>query len=58
MGEELGLIKPGYLADLLLVKGDVTRDVSLLTNKDNLLAIMKDGAFHKAPQGASLAKAA
>ncbi|HEV7691710.1 MAG TPA: amidohydrolase family protein [Hyphomonadaceae bacterium] len=58
MENELGLVKPGYLADLLLVKGDVTRDVSILQRKDNLLAIMKNGAFHKAPELAALAKVA
>jgi len=51
MGDELGLIRKGYLADLLLINGDPTRDVSLLQRKDHLLAIMKDGRFHKAPQG-------
>jgi len=46
---ELGRIEPRYLADLLLVRGDPTRDVTLLQDKQNLLAIMKDGRFHKAP---------
>ncbi len=46
---ELGKVKVGYLADLLLVKGDPTTDVSLLQHQDNLLAIMKDGKFHKVP---------
>jgi imidazolonepropionase-like amidohydrolase len=49
MGGEIGQIKPGYLADLLLVNGDPTVDVTLLQNADNLLAIMKDGKFHKSP---------
>lgn len=49
MGDELGQIKRGYLADLLLVRGDPTRDVALLQDKGNLLAIMKDGRFHKRP---------
>jgi imidazolonepropionase-like amidohydrolase len=49
LGGEIGQIKPGYLADLLLVNGDPTVDVSLLQNADNLLAIMKDGKFHKSP---------
>jgi imidazolonepropionase-like amidohydrolase len=47
MGDELGQIKPGYLADLLLVRGDPTENVALLQNKENLLAIVKDGKFHK-----------
>jgi imidazolonepropionase-like amidohydrolase len=49
MERELGRIEPGYLADLLLVRGDPTRDVVLLQDQQNLLAIMKDGRFHKAP---------
>jgi imidazolonepropionase-like amidohydrolase len=54
MGDELGCIKKGYLADLLLVRGDPTVDVVLLQDKNNLLAIMKDGRFHKAPRSAAL----
>jgi imidazolonepropionase-like amidohydrolase len=46
-GDELGLIKPGYLADLLLVNGDPTQDVSILQNRANLLMIMKGGKVHK-----------
>jgi imidazolonepropionase-like amidohydrolase len=49
MGHELGQMKPGYLADLLLVRGDPSKDVAILQNRENLLAIMKDGQFHKAP---------
>jgi len=49
MEHELGEIKTGYLADLLLVKGDPTESVELLQDRSNLLAIMKDGNFHKAP---------
>jgi imidazolonepropionase-like amidohydrolase len=49
MGDTLGLVREGYLADLLLVKGDPTQDVRLLQDRDNLLMIMKDGAYHKAP---------
>tara|TARA_B110000503_G_scaffold142761_1_gene240797 strand:- start:1675 stop:3000 length:1326 start_codon:yes stop_codon:yes gene_type:complete len=50
MGHELGQIKEGYLADLLLVDGDPLTDVRILQNRDKLLAIMKDGKFHKAPR--------
>ncbi len=49
MGEELGQIRPGFLADLLLVEGDPTEDITLLQNSANLLAIMQDGKFHKPP---------
>jgi imidazolonepropionase-like amidohydrolase len=48
MDMPLGEIKPGYLADILLVDGDPTADVTLLQDKANLLAIMKGGVFRKA----------
>ena len=47
--DELGLVREGYLADLLLVDGDPSKDVAILQDKDRLLAIMKDGRFHKRP---------
>lgn len=46
-GDLLGQLKPGYLADLLLVDGDPTRDVRVLQDQANLLVIMKDGKLHK-----------
>jgi len=49
MGDELGLVKEGYLADLLLVDGDPTDDVTILQDRARLLMIMKDGKYHKAP---------
>jgi imidazolonepropionase-like amidohydrolase len=49
MGNELGQIKKGYLADMLLVDGDVVADVKLLQDRSNLLMIMKDGGYHKPP---------
>ncbi|MEM0946495.1 MAG: amidohydrolase family protein [Pseudomonadota bacterium] len=48
--EDLGQIKEGFLADLLLVKGDVTKDVSLVQHQDNLSMIMKDGVIWKDPR--------
>ena len=42
MGEELGQIKEGYLADLLLVSANPVSDVAVLQNAANLTAIMKD----------------
>jgi imidazolonepropionase-like amidohydrolase len=49
-GDELGQIKPGYLADMLLVDGDPIANIRVLQDKTRLLAIMKDGQFHKAPR--------
>jgi imidazolonepropionase-like amidohydrolase len=49
MAGELGQVKPGYLADLLLVDGDPLADIKRLQDQDALLVIMKDGRLHKAP---------
>lgn len=46
-GGDLGLIQDGALADLLLVDGDPIKDVSILTDKDRLILIMKDGQIYK-----------
>jgi imidazolonepropionase-like amidohydrolase len=48
-GSELGQVKPGYLADLLLVDGDPLGDIKRLQNPEALLAIMRDGRLHKGP---------
>ena len=48
---ELGLIKEGYLADLLLVDGNPVADLNILLDQKKLLAIMKDGEFFKEPEG-------
>jgi imidazolonepropionase-like amidohydrolase len=48
-GGELGEIKDGYLADVLLVDGDPLANIAILQDRNRLLAIMKDGVFHKAP---------
>ena len=50
MADELGMVREGYLADLLLVDGDPVADVRILQDKTRILAIMKDGKFHKAPR--------
>jgi len=49
MANELGQIRPGFLADLLLVDGHPLADIKLLQRQDALLVIMKDGRLHKAP---------
>lgn len=46
-GEAIGLLAPGYFADVLVVDGDPTRDVRVLQDHAKLTMIMKDGAFHK-----------
>jgi imidazolonepropionase-like amidohydrolase len=49
-GGDLGLVKEGALADLLLVDGDPLADIAILQDADRLLAVMKDGQFHKTPR--------
>ena len=49
MGDRIGQIKEGYLADLVLVDGNPLADVALLQQRENLRAIMKNGEFWKAP---------
>ena len=51
--DELGVIKDGYLADLLLVDGDPLANLSILRDPKRILAVMKDGVFAKAPEIAS-----
>ena len=51
--DELGVIKDGYLADLLLVDGDPLANLSILRDPKRILAVMKDGVFAKAPAIAS-----
>ena len=43
----VGEIRPGFLADLLLVEGDPTHDVRVLQNRHNLKVILQGGRFHK-----------
>jgi imidazolonepropionase-like amidohydrolase len=50
MKKDLGEIREGWLADLLLVDGDPLSNISVLQDKSKLLAIMKDGEFAKMPQ--------
>jgi imidazolonepropionase-like amidohydrolase len=50
MGLDVGQVKEGFLADLLLVDGDPTADVAILQDKTRLAMIMKDGKLHKAPE--------
>ncbi len=45
--DDLGRIKTGYMADVLLIDGDPTKDVTILQDRDRILAILKGGQFHK-----------
>src|SRR5258707_2204102 len=48
--DELGCVKEGYFADLLLVDGDPLANIAVLQDPNRLLAVMKNGVFHKAPE--------
>ena len=51
-GHELGLVKPGYLADLLLVDGDPLKDMRVLQDKKRFAFIMKGGVRYLPCEGA------
>ena len=51
MGDRLGQIRCGYLADLLLVDADPIENVTILEQQDRIKAIMLDGTFWKRPAG-------
>ena len=46
-GDPLGTIQEGKRADLIVVRGDPSKNISILGDTANLLAIMKDGKFVK-----------
>jgi imidazolonepropionase-like amidohydrolase len=46
-GDEVGLLREGYLADFLVVDGDPLQDVAILQDRTRLRLIMKDGEIIK-----------
>ncbi len=44
---DIGVVKNGAYADLLLVEGNPLEDLSSVTDKNNILIIMKDGKIYK-----------
>ena len=42
---ELGSVREGYLADLLVVDGDPLSEIAVLQDREKLLAIMKGGTL-------------
>ncbi len=49
MGDDLGTLQPGRLADVILVDGDPLADISIVTEPPRLALIMKGGIVYKEP---------
>jgi len=54
LGHELGEVKEGYLADLLLVDGDPLKDLDIVVHEKNLHVIMKEGSLYKDSSAATI----
>ena len=46
-GHELGSLSPGMLADLIVIDGDPISDITVLQQKDKIVAVLKGGRFEK-----------
>jgi imidazolonepropionase-like amidohydrolase len=51
-GREVGALKPGALADMIVVDGDPIADIGVLKGRDKVMAVLKGGAFVKNLLGA------
>lgn len=47
MGDRLGQVREGFLADLILVDGDPLQDIALIHDHGAIRMVMKDGAMHR-----------
>jgi imidazolonepropionase-like amidohydrolase len=45
IGDKIGIVEKGKLADLLVVKKDPVSDIEVLLDKDNVRYVIKDGKF-------------
>lgn len=43
--KEIGTVEAGKLADILIVNGDVLKDISILENRNNFVAVIQGGAI-------------
>jgi len=48
MPNELGQIREGYLADILLIDGDPLKNIRVLQDQENIALVMKDGEIFRA----------
>jgi imidazolonepropionase-like amidohydrolase len=47
LGDRVGVLRPGMLADLLLVDGDPLHDVAILQDAARIRLVMQGGVMHK-----------
>ncbi|MGV3481462.1 MAG: amidohydrolase family protein [Sphingobium sp.] len=47
MTDDLGAVRPGFLADLIVIDGDPLADIELLARPEALMMVMKGGVVHK-----------
>ena len=47
LGDQIGTLEVGKLADLLILEGDPFEQPSLFENPDNVRFVMKDGVAHR-----------
>lgn len=52
MADAAGQVKPGFIADLLIVDGDPVKNIKLLQNKAAISHILQAGKFYKRPDAA------
>ncbi len=48
-GDDLGSLEPGKLADVVVVDGDPSAEISVLADPARVVAVMKDGRFMTGP---------
>jgi imidazolonepropionase-like amidohydrolase len=51
--DETGTVETGKRADVVVCAGDPIADISVLSDPDNITAVLKDGAVHKDTTGAA-----
>jgi imidazolonepropionase-like amidohydrolase len=53
---QVGQLRPGYLADIIVVNGDPLQDLHVLVDKRNVEIVIKDGEVQKFPQGLDMVR--
>jgi imidazolonepropionase-like amidohydrolase len=46
-GHELGQLRPGWLADLIVVDGDPLADITIMQDREKIALVMKDGLIFR-----------